>query len=435
MNTRAIAAKILAGVIRDRRSLTELLQKYIPSKLSSRDQALIKEFCFGVCRWYYRLIKIADQLLYKPIKNKEAEISALLCIGLYQLIYLSIPTHAAVAETVEAAAVLKKNWAKALINQALRRFAENSATLLPKAEESLSGKFAHPSWMIEELKSAWPNDWQAILTANNEHAPLFLRVNLQKCSPQDYMTLLKKAGIEAVVVDGLPQAIRLLHPLKVQELPGFAQGYFSVQDIAGQHVIPILDLQPKHRVLDASAAPGGKTTHLLETAHFISQLIAIDNDAERLKKIAENCQRLGLNQKLLQCIAADAADTESWWDGNLFDRILLDAPCSATGVIRRHPDIKILRQAEDIEPCVKQQATLLNALWPLLKPGGYLLYTTCSIFPLENDLNIENFCLSHSDARIVPVQLQEGSAQRFGRQLLPKTDSHDGFYFSLLLKN
>lgn len=435
MHTRAIAAKILAGVIRDRKSLTELMQKYIPLKLSTRDQALIKELCFGVCRWYSRLAYIADQLLYKPIKEKEAEIAVLLWMGLYQLIYLSTPPYAALAETVEAAAVLKKTWAKGLINQALRRFLENSTVLLQKADAGLSSRFAHPDWMIDELKTAWPHDWQEILHANNEHAPLFLRVNLQKCSREDYLQLLKNAGIEAFAVDDLPQAIRLLSPAKVQDLPGFAQGFFSVQDLASQYVLPVLDLLPGQRVLDAAAAPGGKTTHILEAANFISQLIAIDCDSDRLKRIEENCQRLQLSQNLLKCIAADAAHTQSWWDGRGFDRILLDAPCSATGVIRRHPDIKLLRRYQDIVQCVEQQSVLLNSLWPLLKPGGYLLYTTCSIFPLENEKNIENFCLSHADASVLPVRLNVGLEQKYGRQLLPLTQSHDGFYFSLLLKS
>lgn len=435
MNTRAIAAKILAGVFRDRKSLTELMQNNIPLNLPRRDQALIKELCFGVCRWYFRLAKVVDQLIYRPIKVKEAEVSSLLLIGLYQLAYMSTPPHAALAETVGAASVLKKHWAKGLINQALHRFLENSVVLLQKADQSLSGKFAHPEWMINELQTAWPDYGQEILNANNEHAPLFLRANLQKCSRDEYLLQLKNAGIEALTVDDLPQAIRLVSPLKVQDLPGFEQGHFSVQDLASQYVLQILDLQAGHRVLDAAAAPGGKTTHILEAANFISQLIAIDFDSERLQRIRENCQRLQLSQKLLKCIVADAGDTKSWWDNRLFDRILLDAPCSATGVIRRHPDIKILRQYQDIVQCAKQQTSLLNALWPLLKPGGYLLYTTCSIFPLENEKVIEKFCGNHPDAIISPVRLKAGLEQKHGRQLLPEIQAHDGFYFSLLLKS
>ncbi len=435
MNTRAIAAKILAGVFRDRKSLTELMQTHIPLNLPRRDQALIKELCFGVCRWYFRLAKVVDQLIYKPIKLKEAEVASLLLIGLYQLAYMSTPPHAALAETVGAASVLKKHWAKGLINQALHRFLENSVGLLQKADQSLSGKFAHPEWMINELQTAWPDHGQEILTANNVHAPLFLRVNLQKCSREGYLLQLKNAGIEALAVDDLPQAIRLVSPLKVQDLPGFEQGHFSVQDLASQYVLPILDLQAGHRVLDAAAAPGGKTTHILEAANFISELIAIDFDSERLQRIRESCQRLQLDQNLLKCIVADAADTKSWWDNRLFDRILLDAPCSATGVVRRHPDIKILRQYQDIVQCAKQQTGLLNALWPLLKPGGYLLYTTCSIFPLENEKNIEKFCDAHADAIVLPVRLKVGLEQKHGRQLLPEIQAHDGFYFSLLLKS
>lgn len=433
MNTRAIAAQILAGVIRDKHSLTEEFQQKLPVNLADRDRSLVKEYCYGVLRWYFRLKIIADSLLYKPIKARESEIAALLLLGLYQLIYLKTPPHAAVSETVSAAQVLKKTWAKGLINQALQQFLREPDKFLQKADVSAVGKFSHPQWMTTALKKAWPEQWQAILTANNLQAPMFLRVNPLQNTRDDYKQRLQQHAIAATEVADLPQALCLEHPQAVASLPGFSEGSCSVQDLASQYIVNLLDLQPGLHVLDACAAPGGKTAHILETAPNLAELVAIDQDPERLERVKENIQRLKLRTPL-QLFAADAAEPAQWWDGQLFDRILLDAPCSGSGVIRRHPDIKILRQVNDIVAYAEQQWVLLSALWPLLKPGSRLLYTTCSIFAEENEQVVQRFCQTHADAQPLPVAIPVGIPQKMGHQLLPDPQANDGFYYAILLK-
>ena len=396
-------------------------------------KALVQEYGYGVLRWYFRLKIIADSLLYKPLKAREQDITALLLLGLYQLIYLNTPPHAAVSETVAAAQVLKKPWAKGLINQALQQFLREPARFLQKADVSIAGRFSHPQWLIDRLQKAWPEQWEAILTANNQQAPMFLRVNALQNTRDDYQQRLQQHAIAAAPVADLPQALILAHPHAVNDLPGFNEGCCSVQDLASQYVVGLLDLQPGLRILDACAAPGGKTAYILEAAPELAQLTALDQDPDRLERVQENIQRLKLRTRL-QLFAADAAQPTAWWDGQLFDRILLDAPCSGTGVIRRHPDIKILRQAQDIAAYAQQQFVLLSALWPLLKPGGRLLYTTCSILPEENEQLISRFSQAHADVKIEPVDIQVGIAQTIGRQLFPTLQSHDGFYYAILIK-
>lgn len=433
-NTRAIAAKILTAVIRDKYSLTDMFQQNIPSALPDCDRGLIKEYCYGVLRWYSRLQIIANLLVYKPVKSKEQDIASLLVLGLYQLIYLHTPDHAAVSETVAAAQTMQKPWAKGLINQALRQFISRRDFFLQQADATWVGKFAHPQWMIEALKKAWPEQWQAILSANNCQAPMFLRVNVQQNTREEYLQRLQQHAIEATPVESLPQAIRLTQPQPVDHLPGFHDGCCSVQDLASQYIVQILELAPHQRVLDACAAPGGKTAHILEAQPDLAQCIALDQDAGRLQRVEENIQRLKL-QTRLQILAADAARPDTWWDGQYFDRILLDAPCSGTGVIRRHPDIKVLRRPADIAAYAQQQWALLTALWPLLKPGGCLLYTTCSIFPEENTQLISRFCSQYTDAKSLPIPFNVGLPQETGRQLFPTLDAHDGFYYALLSKS
>ncbi len=435
VNSRAIAAQILAGVIRDRRSLAELLRQKIPDTLAARDQALVKEYCFGVLRWYERLKSIAALLVYKPLKSREQEIAALLLVGLYQLIYLNTPSHAAVSETVAAAQVLKKAWAKGLINQGLRQFLKRKNFFLEKADADETGRFSHPQWMIDAIKAAWPGYWESILTENNHQAPLFLRVNLRKNSREEYRLRLRQHQINSFIVEDLPAALRLEQPLAVELLPGFSEGRCSVQDPASQYIVELLNLKPQQRILDACAAPGGKTCHILEAAPDLAELIAIDQNADRLRRVEENIVRLQLSSTALRLLAADASDPKQWWDGRQFDRILLDAPCSGTGVIRRHPDIKILREPSDIMAGARQQMRLLTVLWPLLKPGGHLLYTTCSIFTEENTETIESFCRDHHDAVSLPVALKPGIPQKIGHQLLPVAQGSDGFYYALLTKS
>ena len=285
MNARAIAAKILAAVVKDQRSLTELFRDALPSSLSSRERSLVKEYCYGSLRWHYRLQIIAEQLIYKPLKLKDQDVSELLLLGLYQLIYLQTPSYAAVSETVAAAQVLKKPWAKGLINQALRKFLRDADSFQKKADAGEVGRYAHPQWLIKKLQSAWPEHWQNILAANNVAAPMFLRVNTQQTTVKALQQRLQENNIETSVIIDLPQALRLIKPQPVQEIPGFEQGLISVQDLASQYVVQLLDLDATQFVLDACAAPGGKTAHILETHPHLTKLVAIERDPIRLQLI------------------------------------------------------------------------------------------------------------------------------------------------------
>ncbi len=402
--------------------------------LSNQQQALVKQFCYGTLRWYSHLKLVASFLIYKPLPAHHQDIHCLLLLGLYQLIHLHKPVYAAVSETVSACQALKKPWAKGLINQALRKFINHSQDFLQKAADSEEALFSHPQWFIKLLKVRWPQQWQSILEANNTQAPMFLRVNLQQITLKQYLLQLQHHQIPAFPVEDFPQAIYLNPPQGVESLPGFEQGLCSVQDLASQKVAELLNIKPNQRILDACAAPGGKTSHLLELQPRLTELVAVDQNPARIEMLVSNVERLKLEQKSLRVIVGDASLPKSWWDGQFFDRILVDAPCSATGVIRRHPDIKILRQETDILVSAKQQLALLEALWPLLTPNGLLLYTTCSILPEENEYLIVQFCQKHADAHPLPVNMSLGFAQKIGHQLLPTINGSDGFYYALLNK-
>ncbi|MBS0350214.1 MAG: 16S rRNA (cytosine(967)-C(5))-methyltransferase RsmB [Proteobacteria bacterium] len=433
-NVRATAAKIITLVVREKKSLTDLL-RHPTGQLTDHDLSLLKQFCYGVLRWLPRLQAIADTLLQKPIKAKEQEVAVLIYLGLYQLIYLRIPSYAAVSETVSAAHFLTKDWAKSLINGVLRRFLKSPENFLLQADQLQTGHYAHPQWLIDAMQAEWPDNWQEILTANNEPAPLFLRVNRLVFATEQYQAVLQEQKMTAVHDPSWPgPALYLPAAVPVDNLPGFHEGACSVQDLAGQFIAQFLHLRAGQRVLDACAAPGGKTTHILECQPDLELLTAIDHDALRLKWVEENIRRLKLPLKKVRLIAAAAEEVAAWWDGQAFDRILLDAPCSGLGVIRRHPDIKILRQSSDIKIYQEKQSALLRALWPLLKPEGRLLYTTCSILPQENRFILEQFCQEHPDAKPLPIHIDLGIQQSVGRQLFPKINSHDGFYYGLLLK-
>lgn len=431
MNPRALAAKILSDVIKNGHSLPLSLRE----RGEGKDLPLIKELCYGTLRWYFRLVWLLNKNLSKPLKDKDADVHALLLIGLYQLIFLRIPDHAAVTETVEAARDLKKPWAAALINAVLREFLRHPEINIPK--EQLSAYYAHPQWLIERIRRAWPQNWQAILEANNQHPPFCLRINALQTTRESYLAALKEWGIEAHGSMHAPQAIYLA-PCDVTQLPGFAEGQFCVQDSAAQLAAGLLELKEDLRVLDACAAPGGKTTHLMEMQPNLAEIVAIDASSERLSKAKENWERLRLPDRV-RWVVADAKNTAQWWDGQLFDRILLDAPCSATGVIRRHPDIKLLRKPQDLDGRLPgsfpdQQLTLLNALWPLLKPGGLLLYATCSVLPEENALLLERFLGEHADAVEEKILADWGVACTVGRQIFPEEGGVDGFYYGRLGK-
>lgn len=430
MNPRLAAARALAAVLAGKASLNSSLPTAL-AHVAPRDRGLAQELAFGTARWQPRLAGLAERLLQKPFKAADRDIEALLLLGLYQLLYTRIPPHAAISETVAVAERLKKGWAKGLLNAVLRRAQREGAALLNELEHDPVIRLAHPRWLQKTLKAQWPQDWEAICQANNQHPPLTLRVNRRHTTRDAYLARLQAAGISAEPCLFSPDGLRLSSPCDVQQLPGFAEGHFSVQDEAAQLSAELLELAPGQRVLDACCAPGGKTCHLLERQPDLSELLAIDLEPRRLSRVHDNLTRLGLQAKLL---AADASDRERWWDGHSFQRILLDAPCSATGVIRRHPDIKQTRQAADISALAELQNRLLDALWPTLAVGGILLYATCSVLPEENREVIGAFLARTPSARELTISGPFGIAQSHGRQLLPKANGHDGFYYAKLIK-
>ena len=386
---------------------------------------------FGTARWQPRLSLLAEKLMDKPFKAGDRDLEALLLIGLYQLFHTRIPAHAAIGETVGCVDKLKKSSAKGLLNAVLRRAQREYDSLLPALEHDPAARLAHPRWLQKALKARWPEHWEAIATANNLHPPLILRVNRRQGSRDAYLAELAAAGIDAVPCAFSADGIRLLQPQDVTALPGFAAGRLSVQDEAAQLAAELLELAPGQRVLDACAAPGGKTCHLLEREPALAEVVALDADAGRLQRVEQNLARLGLTARTL---AADGRAVADWWDGTPFQRILLDAPCSATGVIRRHPDIKLTRQASDIAPLVQLQGELLDALWPTLEVGGILVYATCSVLPEENSSNLAAFLARTPGARELDIPAPWGLAQPDARQLLPQPDGHDGFYYCKLIK-
>ena len=413
------------------KSLSRLLPAELALHDDPRQKALVQELAFGTLRWFYQLDAVLEKLMSKPLKTRDRDLHALLLIGLYQLRIVETATHAAVSETVEAARLMQKKWATGLVNAVLRNAQRRQVELDAFVKESLTANWAHPQWWVSLLQQDWPDHWQDILAANNQRPPMTLRVNREKIDAESYLQLLQKAEIEASLVEVADAAICLQRPIAVHQLPGFSEGLVSVQDAAAQMCADLLELQPGQRVLDACAAPGGKTCHILETEAALSSVLAIDKDARRLERVDENLQRLGLRATLK---VADAAKPDRWWDGQLFDRILLDAPCSASGVVRRHPDIKLLRRESDIDALLDQQQYLLNALWPLLAPGGILLYATCSVFQQENANSIELFLGRFSDAREYRISGDWGLAQSVGRQILPGQQGMDGFYFARICK-
>ena len=428
-NPRAAAVAVLVQVIAQGQSISNLLPQGL-KHLPPERRALAQELCYGTLRWLPRLEFVLDSLLDKPLKAKDVDVQVLALIGLYQLGFMQIPPHAAVSETVAITDELKKTWAKGLINALLRRYQREQSLLQGKLEQDPVASSAHPAWLLELLQRDWPQDWQAIITANQQRPPMTLRVNRRHQSRDAYQQALLAEGLEANPSAHAPDALTLARPAMVEQLPGFAQGKVSVQDAAAQLAALLTEPQPGMRVLDACAAPGGKTGHLLESCPDI-ELVALDVDAGRLERVQQNLTRLGLAATLK---VGDAAQPDGWWDGLPFDRILLDAPCSASGVIRRHPDIKLLRRAEDIPQLATLQADILNALWSLLKPGGMLVYATCSVLAAENHQQLARFLGAHADAMEKRIDAQWGMATTIGRQILPNQDGMDGFYYACIVK-
>ncbi|HIE39850.1 MAG TPA: 16S rRNA (cytosine(967)-C(5))-methyltransferase RsmB [Thiomicrorhabdus sp.] len=432
LNTRFIALKISLSVIEHGRSLSQALPEGLAQFSDRRERNFTQNMVLGSLRWQIRLEAIRDRLLKKKLKAKDEDVNQLIVLGLYQILYMDTPEHAAVSETVGVLPKLKKPWAKGLVNGVLRNFLREKETLCAEVDLKPAHRYAHPQWMVRTLRKAYPEQWQEVLVANNQIAPLTLRVNVRYQSRDALLAKLAEAGIEAVKHDVAPQGIVLLQSVDVASLPTYEEGGFSVQDPAAQQAANILMPLAGERVLDACAAPGGKTTHLLEFSDNQSQVFALEKEPERLERLAENLYRLELEADYQ---AGDASQPESWWDGELFDKILLDAPCSATGIIRRHPDIKWHRTEEDIEALVAIQADILRALWPLLKEGGQLLYATCSILPQENTLQMQQFLASESSAKEVSIEAEWGVRQEgAGRQIFPGSYGMDGFFYCLLKK-
>jgi 16S rRNA (cytosine967-C5)-methyltransferase len=423
---RAAAAAIVSRVVGERMPAEDALAG--PQAASARDASLLAALVYGALRWHHRLAWQCGQLLTRPLKAKHAELGALLRIGLLQLQQLRIPDHAAVSATVDAAAALGFAEAGGLVNAVLRRFLRDRKSLEGRMSSVPEARFSHPQWLIERIRADWPSRWESVLEANNALPPMWLRVNLRQTSRAAYAAALEAAGYNAAPSAQAPAALLLATPVPVESLPGFAAGDVSVQDAAAQLAAGYLNLEAGLRVLDACAAPGGKTGHILEAQSGLAEVVALDRDPVRLSKVQENLGRLRLPATL---IAADAADLERWWDGRPFDRVLLDAPCSATGVIRRHPDIKLLRRPDDVVRAAALQNKLLEALWRVLKPGGRLVYATCSVLRAENDEQVLRFVRNTPDAELAAPGAVTASA---GHQLLPGEADADGFYYACLDK-
>lgn len=429
MKTRAQAALVIQQVLDQGQSLSAVLPA-AQEKVAPRDRALLQELCYGTLRWLPRLDAAVSEMMDKPLKNKSRIFHYLILVGLYQLIYTRIPAHAAVAETVNAVKLLKGSSLRGLINGVLRNFQRSAEVILLRIDRVPSVRLGHPEWLTKRLRQAYPDDWEFIMEANNQRPPMWIRNNSQRQSREAMLARMSEAGIPAMSgVEG-EDCILLERPCDVTKLPGFEQGDCSVQDGAAQQAAALLDPQPGEWVLDACAAPGGKTAHLLERQPALAGVVAVDADDNRLKRVQENLDRIGLQA---QVIHGDASTPDLWWPQGQFDRILLDAPCSATGVIRRHPDIKWLRRDQDIRELAELQRRILDALWGKLKQGGTLLYATCSVLPEENREQIRAFLVDTPNARLVPLHAEDTPACP-GRQFLPGEAEMDGFYYAKLIK-
>ncbi|WP_075183618.1 16S rRNA (cytosine(967)-C(5))-methyltransferase RsmB [Pantoea sp. 1.19] len=423
INLRSLAAQTIERVVEQGQSLSTVLPG-AQRGLSDKDAALLQALCFGVLRQLPQLEWIISQLMQRPMTGKQRTLHFLIMVGLYQLMATRIPAHAALAETVEGAVVLRRPQLKGLINGVLRQFQRQQAELLSATPALIAT--LHPKWLLTRLQQAWPARWQEIVSANNQLPPLWLRVNRQHHSREQWLALLQAAGKAAQPHPQLPDALRLDEPCPVNQLPGFSAGWVTVQDASAQGCVALLDPQNGEHILDLCAAPGGKTTHILEAAPRAS-VMAVDVDAQRLERVKENLLRLEMTAEVKQ---GDGRYPEQWAGDAHFDRILLDAPCSATGVIRRHPDIKWLRRDRDIAELAALQRQILDAVWPRLSSGGTLLYATCSILPEENQQQISAFLSRHPDA----VLTDTGTPAEPGLQVFPDSEGGDGFYYAKLVK-
>jgi ribosomal RNA small subunit methyltransferase RsmB len=421
-NIQLAASQIVQQVLVDGRNLNQVLDESLSRKAvwTPAQRAALQDLSYGTLRFYGQLDAILRALLHKPLSDRR--IYYVLLVALYQLQYSKAAQHAVVDHAVRSAQLLNAKIS-GLVNAILRNFLRQRDLLLEQAAQHAEGKYNHPQWWIDELQAQYGERSAAVLEAGNQHPPMTLRVNQRRITTADYLALLNLHNLPARLIE--PDALQLDKPVPVDRLPGFFDGLVSVQDAGAQYAARLLDVHDGMRVLDACAAPGGKTAHILERAAV--KMVAVDKDAKRLQRVAENLQRLDL---IAQLVAGDAAEPQEWWDGESFERILADVPCSASGVVRRHPDIKWLRRNSDIAGFAAQQLHILRALWRLLAQDGKLLYTTCSVFHQENEQVIAAFLAQQPDARRLPVSLPND----IEGQLLPN-DQHDGFFYALLQKN
>ena len=427
-NPRQLAIAALADVLDLGLNLSD--SPSLQDNRKSRDLSMSRHLVYGVLRWLTALEWLASQLLSKPLKQRDLDIHRLALLGLYQLWQDETAEHAAVHETAECARLAGKPWAVGLINAVLRRFLRERGEWLDKLADQPE-RFAHPQWLLQAVQHDWPEHWPVIVAANNQQAPMWLRVNSKAHDRLEITEKLEDQGFEVRRHPVATDALCISPAAHVSALAGFAEGYFSVQDPAAQLAAGLLDVRPGMRVLDACAAPGGKTCHILERTPT-AKVTALDLNSHRNELIQQNITRLKLSCHLL---TGDAALPAEWWDGIAFQRILLDAPCSATGVIRRHPEIKHLRKPEQVREAIHTQRRILLALWPLLEPGGILLYATCSVLIDENSNQINDFISKTADARECTPDVSWGHRQNAGRQIFPGEQDMDGFYYAVLRKN
>ena len=428
-DARRVALQVILQVVDRGRSLDEIFNSdwYQSLELDRRDLALSRELVSGYCRWYFALSALLAGRLKKPLRARDRDIEVILILGLYQLLVMGTEPHAAVNETVKLALVQKKSWARGLVNALLRGVVRDRVEL-----DSSMSLHAYPDWMLARIRRDWGEQAEQVLIQGNCRPPMTLRVDTRQAEISDVINELSAAGIDANRHAAIDSALELSSPCEVTQIPGFAQGVVSVQDAAAQIAAPLLGCRPRMRVLDACAAPGGKTAHLLQYYENI-ELDALDNSESRLQRLHQNLRRIDKSARVL---TGDAASPETWFDGNNYDCILVDAPCSASGVMRRHPDIKLLRRESDIMPLLAHQRKILDALWRLLNPGGRMLYCTCSVFKDENENQISKFLERHADCDEIKLNdVGWGEPRPCGRQILTGSDNMDGFFYGLLTRS
>jgi 16S rRNA (cytosine967-C5)-methyltransferase len=428
-NPRWIALQVIMRVFDPGRSLDDIFNSdwYQSMSADKRDLALSRELVYGFCRWYFSLSTLLASRLQKPLRARDRDIEVILVLGLYQLLVMKTGAHAAVDESVKLVVTQKKAWAKGLVNAVLRTAIRDQIGLDADAQA-----LSYPDWMLARIRRDWGEQAEQVLIQGNNRPPMTLRVDTEQTSLDDMLERLRSSGIEASRHPVIHTAIELGTPCDVTQLPGFEQGALSVQDAAAQIAAELINCQPGARVLDACAAPGGKTAHLLQRYPDI-EVDALDSSELRLQRLRQNLERIGKSARIL---VGDAAHPGSWYDRDGYDSILADLPCSASGVMRRHPDIKLLRRESDIMPLLAQQRKILDALWRLLKPGGKMLYSTCSVFRDENEVQLAKFLERHADCVEDDLtQLNWGEKRPHGRQILTGSDNMDGFYYALLTKN